>query len=290
MPHRTLPILGFLTAMLFAAVPALAGDTPAFIPPSEDALADDAFGQLVRKGKDLFVNTGQLRGRYVGNGMKCVNCHLDAGRLADSSPLWAAYTVYPAFRQKTGRVDTFIDRLQGCFMYSMNGTAPPADSPELAALTTYAFWLATNAPVGVSLPGRGYPAVTEPAQPPSIERGAQVYAQNCAICHGADARGTKVGDDYVFPPLAGDDSYNWGAGMHRINTAAAFIKANMPLGKPNSLSDQEAWDVAMFVNSRERPQDPRFAGDLAATRKTHHDEHCLYGDEVDGHVLGSGQR
>jgi thiosulfate dehydrogenase len=78
--------------------------------------------------------------------------------------------------------------------------------------------------------------------------------------------------------------------MHRINTAAAFIKANMPLGKPNSLSDQEAWDVAMFVNSRERPQDPRFEGDLAATKTTHHDENCLYGDEVDGHVLGSGNR
>lgn len=285
---RHLPLL--LALLSTVAAPAFAQDGTPFQPPDEHNLPDDEFGKLVRAGKDLFVNTDKLRGTYVGNGLKCVNCHLDAGRLADSSPLWAAYTMYPAYRRKTGRVDSFDDRLQGCFMYSMNGKAPPAGSPELDALKTYAFWLATKAPVGVSLPGRGYPEPDPPAQAPSIERGAKVYAQNCAICHGDDARGTKVGDDYVFPPLAGDDAYNWGAGMHRINTAAAFIKANMPLGKPNSLSDQEAWDVAMFVNSRERPQDPRFEGDLAATKTTHHDENCLYGDEVDGHVLGSGNR
>lgn len=54
--------------------------------------------------------------------------------------------------------------------------------------------------------------------------------------------------------------------MHRIDTAAAFIKANMPIGQPN------AWDVASFINSRERPQDPRFTGDVAETKKTFHDE------------------
>lgn len=42
--------------------------------------------------------------------------------------------------------------------------------------------------------------------------------------------------------------------MHRINTAASFIKHNMPLGKANSLSDEQAWDVAAYVNTHERPQ------------------------------------
>ena len=61
----------------------------------------------------------------------------------------------------------------------------------------------------------------------------------------------------------------------------------MPLGKPNSLSDQEAWDVASFINSRERPQDPRFSGDVAIPKKTYHAENCQYGERVDGHVLGA---
>src|SRR5690606_32209092 len=116
---RHLPLL--LALLSTVAAPAFAQDGTPFQPPDEHNLPDDEFGKLVRAGKDLFVNTDKLRGTYVGNGLKCVNCHLDAGRLADSSPLWAAYTMYPAYRRKTGRVDSFDDRLQGCFMYSMNG-------------------------------------------------------------------------------------------------------------------------------------------------------------------------
>lgn len=258
-----------------------------FAPPSEDNIPADKFGDLVRAGKDLFEHTDKLRGRYVGNGLKCVNCHLNAGRRADSSPLWAAYTVYPAYRKKTGQVDTYEQRLQGCFKYSMNGKAPPSGSHELVALTTYSYWLATGAPVGVPLPGRGYPKLDKPAEAPNSTRGAEVYAAQCAICHGPSGQGTQAEGAYVFPPLWGKDSFNWGAGMHRVDTAAGFIKANMPLGKPNSLNDQEAWDVATFVNSHERPQDPRYAGNVAATKKAFHAEQCLYGDKINGHTLGS---
>jgi thiosulfate dehydrogenase len=74
--------------------------------------------------------------------------------------------------------------------------------------------------------------------------------------------------------------------MHRVNTAAAFIKGNMPLGKPDSLSDQDAWDVAAFVDSHERPQDPRFNGNVAKTAKKYHQHMGYYGKKVHGRVLG----
>ena len=61
-----------------------------------------------------------------------------AGRMADSAPLWGAYLLYPAYRSKTKHVDTFEDRLRGCFMYSMNGKAPPYGDDVLNALQTYA--------------------------------------------------------------------------------------------------------------------------------------------------------
>jgi thiosulfate dehydrogenase len=64
--------------------------------------------------------------------------------------------------------------------------------------------------------------------------------------------------------------------MHRINTAAAFIKAAMPLGNPE-LTDQQAWDVALFINSHERPQDPRFEGSLTETADRFHQHQCQYG-------------
>src|ERR1700756_5713083 len=95
-------------------------------------------------------------------------------------------------------------------------------------------------PWASGFPGRGYPDVPTPAKGYDLARGAEVYKGQCAVCHGIEGQGQKVGDSYVMPPLWGKDSYNWGAGMHRINTAASFIKHNMPLGKGGSLTDQKA--------------------------------------------------
>jgi thiosulfate dehydrogenase len=76
--------------------------------------------------------------------------------------------------------------------------------------------------------------------------------------------------------------------MHQLDNAAAFIQANMPLGGGGTLDKQQAWDVAMFIDAHERPQDPRFTGDVAATRKRFHDDpNSLYGTVVDGHLLGA---
>ncbi|BAZ93700.1 cytochrome c [Thiohalobacter thiocyanaticus] len=270
-----------------AELPDTPAGAPAFTPPAESELPDGPFGEMVRYGRDLFVDTQQLRGRFVGNGLNCVNCHIDAGRRADSAPLWAAYTMYPAYRSKNDRVNTMEQRIQGCFRYSMNGAPPPSGSRELSALLSYHYWLAQGAPVGVALAGRGYPKLDDPANPPDISRGRQVFEAQCALCHGEDGQGRKAEGVYAFPPLWGTDSYNWGAGMHRVNTAAAFIHANMPLGRPQSLSVQQAWDVAAFINSHERPQDPRHDGDLEETDATFHAHQCHYGDELNGQPLGS---
>lgn len=265
-----------------------------FQPPQESELPDNAYGKMVRQGYALFVDTQRLAPQYVGNGLNCSNCHLDQGRLANSAPLWGAYPMYPAYRKKNDKVNTFAERLQGCFQFSMNGgTAPAADSPEITALSVYAYWLSSKAPLGVELPGRGYPEVAQPVAGFNLAQGAQVYKEQCAICHGADGGGQKSGGHYVMPPLWGKDSYNWGAGMHRINTAASFIKHNMPLGKAGSLTDQQAWDVAAYVNSHERPQDPRLVdGSVEKTRVKFHanDGVNLYGQTVEGVLIGQGVR
>ena len=268
-----------------------ASQAPVFMPPAQSELPDNAFGKMVRDGYALFVDTQRLAPAYVGNGMKCSNCHLDQGRMAHSAPLWGAYPMYPAYRKKNDKVNTYAERIQGCFQFSMNGKAPAADSHEISVLSVYSYWLASKAQIGVEPPGRGYPDVAQPAGGYDIARGKQVYQQQCALCHGADGEGQKVADDYVMPPLWGKDSYNWGAGMHRINTAASFIKYNMPLGKPGSLSDQQAWDVAAYINKHERPQDPRLVeGSVEKTRLKFHanDGVNLYGQTVEGVLVGQG--
>ncbi len=272
-----------------APAPAAAPARPvAFTSPPDSTIPNDQFGKEVRQGLAIFEQTGVYAKKYTGNTLSCTNCHIDAGRLANSAPMWAAYVNFPAYRSKNKHVNTFQERMQGCFRFSMNGKAPPLGDPVLVALESYAHWLSTGARVNEAMPGRGYPKLPTPALPPDYARGAHVFAQHCAVCHGADGQGQRAADAQVFPPLWGPQSYNWGAGMTGIDKAAGFIKANMPLGLGGTISDQDAWDVAMFVDSHERPQDPRFTGSVAKTRELYHKSAMsMYGKMVNGVLLGA---
>jgi thiosulfate dehydrogenase len=285
---------GFATEASMPAVPASSPDIPLpsiakpFAPPAESAMPTGDFGKSVKLGEQIFTRTGEFAPQYVGNALNCASCHLDAGRKPNSSPLWAAYLLYPAYRSKTGHVNSFAERLQGCFRYSMNGKAPPLGDPVLVAVETYAYWLAKGAPVGETIAGQGYPKLPAPAQKADYMRGSQVYARHCALCHAADGQGQSSGGKTVFPPLWGAHSFNWGAGMGEIQNAAGFIKANMPLGLGGTLTDQQAWDVATFMDSHERPQDPRFTGTVETTRAKFHDvPNSMYGREINGRILGA---
>lgn len=259
-----------------------------FTPPPESAIPNNEFGAMIREGELIFRHTGKYASAYVGNGLTCEDCHLNAGRRPGSAPLWAAYVRYPRYRSKNHMVNSYADRLRGCFRFSMNGTPPPPDSTVIKAITAYSYWLATGAPTGANLPRAGYPDPGKPSQKPSYERGQVIFSSDCALCHSGNGRGQKALAQYVFPPLWGPDSFNWGAGMAKVNTAAAFIKANMPFSLGGSLTTQQAWDVAWFMDSQERPQDPRFTTSVAITRKKYHDNKwSMYGETVNGHVLGS---
>ncbi len=80
-----------------------------------------------------------------------------------------------------------------------------------------------------------------------------------------DGQGKMEAGRTLFPPLWGSHSFNFGAGMHRVGEAAAFIKANMPYGAGGSLNVRDAWDIAAFVDSHSRPRDPRLSRKVAAT-------------------------
>lgn len=240
-------------------------DRDGYFQPSLDReIPDGEFGEAVRRGREIFTNTGTNATEFVGNDLACVNCHLDAGRRPNAAPMWAAAVKYPAYRSKNEMINTMEDRVHGCFTYSMNaqdspsGGPPPRGHQIYKDLESYFFWLAQGAPIDTHLPGAGYPELEKTELGADKERGKAVFAANCAACHGDDGQGRRdLNGRVIFPPLWGDHSFNWGAGMHRVNTAAGFIKANMPLGKPYSLTDQEAWDVAAYVTSKDRPIDPR---------------------------------
>lgn len=218
-------------------------------------------------GHRLFTQTPALLGpdvadpemRYSGSRLACSSCHLDEGTELGTLGLANAYPRYPRFSGRSASEGDIKDRINGCMMRSMNGRALPLESAEMLAMAAYleTLWEANEA-TGESArhPVVEPPSFEMPDRRADLAAGGQVYEERCARCHGAEGLGVpasaNLADGYVFPPLWGPDSFNDGAGMHRVLTAARFIKARMPLGDP-ALTDGEAFDVAAYINAQPRP-------------------------------------
>jgi thiosulfate dehydrogenase len=167
-------------------------------------------------------------------------------------PLIGVWGQFPQYRAREGMVDLLEERINGCMQRSVNGRALSIQSREMRAFSSYMRWLSTGVPDGAKLLGAGTLQIKEPARPADPGRGAQIYAQVCAACHGANGLGQRAqkGLGYQFPPLWGPDSFNIGAGMSRLLTLAAYAEHNMPLGTTFDvpvLTDEQAYDVAGYV-------------------------------------------
>lgn len=207
--------------------------------------------------------------RYTGNNLACASCHLDSGTKPGSAS-WIGITErFPQFSNRSNLESTLEDRINGCMERSMNGHKLPDDSREMEAILAYMNWLSEDVPEDRKDEFKGFPAIEIPNFAVNLETGAALYRVQCASCHGDDGQGIKkpgAGFAYLYPPLWGEDSFNDGAGMHRVITAANFIKGNMPFGEATrenpKLTDEEAYHLAGYINSFGRPEKKNKANDF----------------------------
>lgn len=246
-----------------------AADTSAFVPPDTSTIPHDEFGEMVRYGRELVVNTARYLGpqgsvgHYLGNRMNCTNCHLDAGTRPFGLNFFSSHARYPQYRGRENAILTLSDRVNNCIERPHNGTPMPLGSKEMVAIVSYMKWLSQNVPVGHHVKGDDGIELSYPARAADPQKGAAVFAARCASCHGAQGAGLLSPDSatYTYPPLWGKDAFQAGSSMHRVLKAARFIKANMPdkqaSWKSPVLTDEEAIDVAAFINDdgiHERPR------------------------------------
>lgn len=215
----------------------------------QEPFLDDYYSNVVH-GYEIITDSQKHASRYVGNALNCTNCHLQAGTQKDALPLNVA-GMYPKWRAKNGKRNGIGLRIRECFLYSMDGIMPPEDAPEVLAIAAYISYLSQGQVMGVEPEGRGVPTLDDTGYDPNPANGRLVYMEQCASCHGEQGDGSGGA-----PPVWGLDSYNSGAGMNRIQEAAGFIWANMPLGNGRSLTPQQALDVSAFLNLHLRPADP----------------------------------
>lgn len=226
-------------------------------------------GQAIRYGYLLITETPKYIGPmvedksmlYSGNNLACKNCHLQNGTQPGSGS-WVGVTErFPQFRGRENKIGTIEDRVNGCMERSMNGKKLPVASKEMKAIVAYMEWLSEDVPKEKVAEYKGFPSIKIPDIAADPALGKVIYVNECQVCHGENGQGVKLADStkgYQFPPLWGSDSYNHGAGMHRVLTAAGFIKGNMPFGQATwdkpKLTDEEAYHVAAYINSFDRPQ------------------------------------
>ncbi|MCS6968570.1 MAG: c-type cytochrome [Cytophagales bacterium] len=238
--------------------------------PDPSTIPNNPSGDSIRYGRELIANTAAYFGpkgsiAQTTNGMNCQNCHLEAGTRPWGNNYGAVWSTYPKFRARSGTVESIEKRINDCFERSLNGKPLPEDSKEMKSIIAYMRWLGQGVAKGQAPAGSGImdlPYLDRPADP---EAGKVLYEQKCVACHKKDGQGQLApdGKTYIYPPLWGEHSYNVSAGLYRLSRLAGYLKANMPLGatweKPQ-LTDEEAWDIAAYVNSMPRPN-KRFPAD-----------------------------
>jgi len=219
---------------------------------------------LIIYGQDLIAHTSKYLGpegsvAQVTNGMNCQNCHLQAGAKAWGNNYAAVFSTYPKFRDRSGQIETIYKRVADCMERSLNGIAVDSTSREFKAIYAYIKWLGQAVKKGEKPIGSGIeklPYLDRAADP---KKGQIVYTAQCQTCHGANGEGQLAADalEYTYPPLWGSHSYNDGAGLYRISNFAGYVKNNMPnlltSHENPTLTEEESWDVAAYVNSQSRP-------------------------------------
>ncbi len=230
---------------------------------SMDAVVHEKDPELIKYGRDLIANTALYLGpkgkvAHSSNGMNCQNCHLDAGSKVWGNNYGAVAATYPKFRERSGSKESIIKRVNDCFERSLNGKALDSASHEMQAIVAYIKFLGQFVPKDSIPEGTGIWKLKYMKRAADPAKGVIAYEQKCVSCHGQNGQGIKNADGtaYTYPPLWGEHSYNSGAGLFRLSRLAGYIKTNMPLGatyENPQLSDEEAWDIAAYVNSRPRP-------------------------------------
>ncbi|HRN53394.1 MAG TPA: c-type cytochrome [Gemmatimonadaceae bacterium] len=230
---------------------AVAYDEASYVAKREADIPDDSMGASIRRGLYLMRFTPESLPQYATSGLRCTSCHQDDGIKLSAGSLAGVHARFPQYMTRTGAVIDLSDRINYCFTRSLAGNSLPKESREMEDLLAYMAFISQGVPTGYHMSTAAMPKMpTELEGDP--ERGRQLYVEKtCSTCHGANGEGMGP-----LPPLWGPKSYSIGASMARIERAAAFIYRNMPQVNPGSLTEQEAWDLAAYINGQPRPDSP----------------------------------
>ncbi len=252
-----LALTGSLSMVAMAVERPKLPDPPKNYPPGE-------LGRMVKLGEEIIYNTNThpLTKELVGNDLKCTNCHLDGGKTKTLGTFIGTATSFPAYSPREKTVQTLQNRINNCFMRSMNGKRPIIDTEASVAMASYVTWLSSGMPIKMNPKKPVNPnyskiwwgkkwvlPMIKVATNDNYLSGQKLYTEKCMACHQSDGQGLA---EAKFPPIWGERSYNTGAGLSKPEKLSTYLLYNMPLGKAD-LTKQQAVDIAIYVDAQPRP-------------------------------------
>ncbi len=251
----------------------------------------------VRRGYEYMHNTSRTLGPfgsvkypdgtpYATATTACSSCHFTGGHVPFGTPVYQSpskYTPDPVtglgpYFGPMGYYRDLEDSVIDCFRNCMNAERSPAkDDPVMRDLVAYIEWVAD----GIKDPdmrenwrllppdaGPGLPVINGVANMrANPRRGEELYDDHCAGCHDKDGPGlgeyrSDEGRPRT-PALWGDrDGHSRAAAFYRNGVLGAYIQTHMPYGKPNTLSAQQALNIAAYINAPDKPRSGGLADDF----------------------------
>ena len=229
-------------------------------------IIDDTQGQDAESSLERWNATRYMRGSHAS----CDHCHQGIGdkqnaqgdRLVGSLSLGASWSnggdTYDRF---TSLLLPFELRQMQCFINSSNGYKPNIVDDALRDITAYSRFLSgvLNLETQRRYPEQGIdeiPASATLRRGDDYVRGAFLFKQKCAHCHGEDGRGTVVDGRVIYPAVAGPNSFTRASRNFFPNVPSilpGFICSNMPLGAEGTLENQDCRDIAYHISNLPRP-------------------------------------
>jgi thiosulfate dehydrogenase len=233
-------------------------------------LVDDLQGHLAKNGAaDRWDATRYVRGEHT----TCDHCHQGVGdkldksgkRQVGSNNLGASWVMADMYDRFTGLLLPYELRQMQCYINSSNGFKPNAADDVMRDITAYSRFLsgALELKIGNRYAEQGIDEIAASAtlkRGDDYVRGARLYQQKCAQCHGAQGHGTEVDGKVVFPAVAGPNSFSHDSRMNfaMVNSVLpGFICRNMPPGQEGSLDNQQCRDLAYYIGTLPRPAGDR---------------------------------
>jgi thiosulfate dehydrogenase len=78
----------------------------------ERNIPEGPVGDAIRYGKKVLTETQRYAPAYVGNGLNCSSCHLEAGRKAWTSPWVGIWGMSPEYRGRNGKINALQERIK----------------------------------------------------------------------------------------------------------------------------------------------------------------------------------